>query len=148
MRLGPVTFLELLAGPAPAGVVAADLLALVHPPRLHGSRGGDLVDRHLRRARHARRYGARGRRRKGARLVLGGATLVLEARAGRARAGCGLPRGRDGTAARPAVLALDLDLDAEDVARELLPDRVDQAGEHLEALVLVGHERVDLREAA
>ena len=36
----------------------------------------------------------------------------------------------------------------EDVARELLPDRVDQLGEHLEALVLVRDQRVDLGEPA
>ena len=46
------------------------------------------------------------------------------------------------------LLGLDRHLDVEDVARELVPDVVHQLREHLEALVLVGHERVDLREPA
>src|SRR3954451_4283572 len=43
-RSRPVALLELLARAAPARVVAADLLVLVHPSLLHVDRLGDLVD--------------------------------------------------------------------------------------------------------
>src|SRR5436305_6158489 len=105
--------LELLAGAAPTWLVAAELLVLVQAPGLdvHGLR--DLVD-----SGDACRDGASGGRGQRARLVLGAAARVAEV-PGRAGA-----RGR-----RPllavAVLALDLDLDPEDVAAELLPDGVD-----------------------
>src|SRR5690349_16941205 len=124
-----MALLELLAGAAPAWVVAADLLALVDVPPLdvHGHREllviavgrglGDLAW-----------HDARSRGGERARLRLGGPALVLEPRR-LARAGL-----RRGELLRLPVRPLDLDLDVEDVARELLPDRVDQRAEHLEAL--------------
>src|SRR4051794_3994728 len=136
-----MALLELLARPAPARVVAADLLALVHVAGLDMRQElGGIVIGEL----HARRRGTTGCGRRGqcAWLVLRRAARVAEVARG-ARVGAGGP----GTVWRlllraVAVLALDLHLDAEDVARELLPDRVHQRAEHLEALVLVGHERV------
>src|SRR5215211_4489384 len=125
-----MALLVLLAGPAPAGIVAADLLLLVEHALLDLDRLVDLLDGVRRGALDALGHAARGRRRQRAGLSLA--------------APAGLRSG--GLAA--AVLALDLDLDVEDEAGELLPDRVDQAPEHLEAVVLVGDDRLDLREPA
>ena len=47
-----------------------------------------------------------------------------------------------------AVLALDVDLDVEDHARVVRPNAVHEVAEQRERLVLVGNQRVDLREAA
>src|SRR4051794_16454284 len=135
-----MALLELLAGAAPARVVAADLLLLGDAARLdvHGLRelavvavGHGLS--------HLAGHDARGRRGQGARLDLAAAG-VLEV-------GAAAPLLR-GERLACAAGALDLHLDVEDEARELLPDRLDQGGEHVEALVLVGDERVLLGEAA
>src|SRR3954447_23976979 len=136
--LGPVTLLELLAAAAPARVVAPDLVALVDVARLDLHRHVD-VDAVLRRVLDAAaRDTRRGRCGKRARLIAAAAVLQ-PARSRRTRAL---------RLEAVAVLALVLDLDVEDVAGELLPDRGDQAREHLEALVLVRDKRVDLGEAA
>src|SRR4051794_3423879 len=138
-RLGPVALLKFLAGAAPARVVAADLVALVHVPGLHDRQRLDrravLVVGDLRPG------GARRRRCERARLALGAAARVLEVASAVAAAA---PLRPEGAVAR----ALDLHLHVEDVARELLPDRLDEGREHVEALVLVGDERVLLGEPA
>src|SRR4051794_38431367 len=103
--LCPVTLLELLAGPAPARVVAADLLLLVDVPRLDLNRQTQLPPLGV---PATRRHDARGRRGECARLPLGTAARVLEA----GRAG--------GLLLLEAVRALVLDLHVVDVARELL----------------------------
>src|SRR5215211_5538208 len=135
--LGAVALLELLARPAPARVVAADLLVLVHPALLD--------DRH--------------------RLLLVIGLCVADSRArGRRGEGAGLrgaraARVRDLTGAAGAVGrvvlpravaagALHLDLDVEDHARKVRPDGVHQVAEQLERLVLVGDQRIDLGEPA
>src|SRR3954469_20851910 len=138
-RLGPVALLEFLTGAAPARVVAADLVALVHVPGLHDRQRLDrravLVVGDLRPG------GARRRRCERARLALGAAARVLEVASAVAAAA---PLRPECAVAR----ALDLHLHVEDVARELLPDRLDEGREHVEALVLVGDERILLGEAA
>src|SRR5215208_6333797 len=146
-----MALLELLATAAPARIVATDLLVLVQYALLDLHRLVDLVDGVGRRALDALGNAARGRCRQRARLGLATPAVVAVAagrRAARAAAdrpaGAGL-RTRVGAA---AVLALDLDLDVEDEPRELLPDRVDQTAEHLEAVVLVGHDRLYLGEPA
>ncbi len=48
----------------------------------------------------------------------------------------------------PTVLTVDADLHVEDHAREVHPYAVHQVAEEGERLVLVGHQRVDLGEAA
>src|SRR5919199_3897072 len=141
-RLGAMTFLEFLARAAPAGVVAPDLVVLPGAPRLDLHRLHDVLVAVRRRLRDLAWDRAGRRRGERARLRLTApAARVLEvartARAALLRRVGGIPVG-----------ALDLDLDVEDVARELLPDRLDQGREHLEALVLVGDERVLLGEAA
>src|SRR3954452_16600373 len=133
--------LELLPGAAPARLVAPELLVLVQAPGLDVHRLAHLVGGVPRRRRDPGRHGTGRRSGERARLVLRAAARVAEPARG-AGAGGG------GPLLAGSVLALDLDLDAEDVAAELLPDRVDEPGEHLEALVLVGHERILLREAA
>src|SRR5215211_4837131 len=146
-----MALLVLLAGPAPAGIVAADLLLLVEHALLDLDRLVDLLDGVRRGALDALGHAARGRRRERAGLSLAAPAALVAVAAGRAARpaadrppAAGLRSG--GLAA--AVLALDLDLDVEDEAGELLPDRVDQAPEHLEAVVLVGDDRLDLREPA
>src|SRR5215211_1855270 len=146
-----MALLVLLAGPAPAGIVAADLLLLVEHALLDLDRLVDLLDGVRRGALDALGHAARGRRRQRAGLSLAAPAALVAVAAGRAARpaadrppAAGLRSG--GLAA--AVLALDLDLDVEDEAGELLPDRVDQAPEHLEAVVLVGDDRLDLREPA
>src|SRR3954471_19587283 len=146
-----MALLELLAGTAPARVVAADLLALVQHALLDLHRLVDLVDRVRRRAGDALGHATRRRRRERARLRLAAAAaLVAVGRRGRRAGAAGDAPARAGlrAALAPAVLPLDLDLDVEDEARELLPYRVDQPAEHLEAVVLVGDDRLDLREPA
>src|SRR4051812_20676189 len=106
--------LVLLAGPAPARVVAADLLVLVEPARLDLRRRlGAGVDRILGRLGDAGRHARAGGLRRGgqrARLVGRGAARVGEPAARRRGASAGAPGGcRLG-----AVPALDLDLDVED----------------------------------
>src|SRR3954470_18067325 len=130
--LCPVTLLELLAAPAPARVVAADLLFLVDVPRLHLD---GQVEHLLLGVLDARRHHAGRRRGERARRPLGAAAGVLQ------------PAGT-GRLLLEAVRALVLDLHVVDVARELLPDRRHQRAEHLEALVLVRDQRVDLGEPA
>src|SRR5690242_7689644 len=80
--LRPVTLLELLARPAPARVVAADLLLLVDVPRLDLHRHVEHV---LLGELEARRPGApRGRRRRErARLVAAAAVLQCAGSPGR-----------------------------------------------------------------
>src|SRR4051794_17503034 len=136
-----MALLELLAGAAPAGIVAADLLVLVEALGLHGLWQGHLVSGQVGRLGDpgwdgARLAGCGGDRRCAA---LGVAARVAVGPSGAAA---------DGPLRTLLLLLLDLDLDVEDVARELVPDVVHQRREHLEALVLVGHERVDLGEAA
>src|SRR5829696_7367792 len=128
-----VALLELLAGPAPARVVAADLLGLVDPPLLHDRGLHDLLG-----------VDAVAVAAVGARLVVERAARVGEGRAAR-RAARGVGR-RERLAL--AVLALNLDLDVVDHAREVGPDRVHEILEEREALVLVGDEGIDLGEAA
>src|SRR5688572_28168675 len=118
-----MALLELLAGPAPARVVAADLLLVGDAPGLDLLRRlGRRVGRVARSLRHTRGNGAarHGRRRglQRAGLVRRRAARVVEGRLARASAAA------DGPLLAAAVLALDLDLDVEDVARELLPDVV------------------------
>src|SRR5215211_8959661 len=138
-----MALLELLARAAPAGVVAPDALLVLEVPRL--DRSGKplrLLDRPRRGARAA--LGRGGQR---ARLVGGGAAGVAEG-----TGGAGVARGaplRGGLlVGAGAVAALDLHVNVEDVARELVPDVVHELGEHRETLVLVGHEGVDLGEPA
>src|SRR3954467_5350472 len=106
--------LELLAGAAPARLVAAELLVLVEAPGLDVDGLRDLVDGVVRGLGDAGRDHPGGGRREGARLVLGPAAGVLKA------GGRGRTHGR-GPLLPCAVLPFHLDLDAEDVARELLP---------------------------
>src|SRR5215212_5654099 len=137
-----MALLELLAGAAPARVVAADALLVGDAPRLDLRRRlGRGVRRVLRGIRDAGRYGPAGGCRGGglqsARLVGRGAAGVVQAGLARsATAADGPLPTATATAASVAVLALDLNLNVEDVARELLPDVVHQLAEHLEALVL------------
>src|SRR5918992_5327801 len=140
-----MALLEFLAGAAPAGIVAAQLLVLVEPARLHDrDRAGHLVGGQVGRFRHPR--GDRGTGGRG-----DGVTAL-----GRVTARVVEPAGGRGAAAAPApalgrllrLLLLDRHLDVEDVARELVPDVVHELREHLEALVLVGDEGVNLREPA
>src|SRR5918992_1848514 len=121
---GPVTLLELLAAPAPAGVVAAELLVLVDSALLDHRSGLLLLD-------------AVAVAAVGARLVVERAAGVLERR-----------RAARGLLQRHAVLAPDLDLDVVDHAREVGPDRVHQVLEEREGLVLVRDDRLDLGEPA
>src|SRR4051794_40652033 len=137
---GPMALLVLLAGPAPAGIVAPDLLVVGLDDRDRVLAGAIAALRHVRRAaggRLRRRCDRRARRRGlgQRRGLLGAAAGVRDA--GRRPRRLGLEVGR-----------LDGDLDVEDDAGELLPDRVHELAEHLEALVLVGDERVDLGEPA
>src|SRR5918999_5486387 len=121
---GPVALLELLAGSAPARVVAPELLVLADAA---------LLDHRRRLVRLLAGLSV------GARLVVQRAARVLE----RGRAAALLLRH-----ALVAVLALDLDLDVVDHAREVGPDGVHQVLEERERLVLVGDDRLDLREPA
>src|SRR5215218_4888418 len=141
-----MALLVLLARAARAWVVAADAVLVGDDARLDDRRL-DLVEGGRGRilgagqgAAGCRGLGGRGQR---ARLPVRGAARVVEP-ARRAAVRSGAP----GLAARGAVLALDLDVDDEDVTAELLPDRVHQGAEHLVALVLVGDEGIDLREPA
>src|SRR3954471_20922996 len=130
-----MALLELLAGAAPAWVVATDLLLLGDAPRLDVSGLQELALLAVR-GLAQRRARCRG----GQRARLNAATAELEVAIPAA-----LLR-REGLSG--AARVLDLHLDVEDEARELLPDRLDQGGEHVEALVLVGDQRVLLGEAA
>src|SRR5579884_1997454 len=113
--------LEFLARPAPARLVATELLALVDVARLHVDRGDGLL------ALVAVRGGLGDLARddagsgSGERARLGGALPARVAEpACRARVGGRLPRRRPGRLRSGALV--DLDLDAEDVTPELLPD--------------------------
>src|SRR6476661_2346561 len=132
-----MALLELLAGAAPAWVIAANLLFLRDAARLDVDGLQELA---LLAVGSLAERDARGSRREGARLRARAAELEVARPAS--------TRARRERLRRAAVGALDLDLDVEDEARELLPDRLDQGGEHVEALVLVGDERVLLGEAA
>src|SRR5215217_8203826 len=114
-----MALLELLAGAAPAWVVAADLLVLVEPARLDDrERADQLLVLGLYRHRPAGRRGDR------LAALSGLAACVVQAgRGGRVLAGA--------TARRCRLLRLDVHLDVEDVARELVPDVVHQLREHL-----------------
>src|SRR5215217_32289 len=136
-----MTLLEFLARAAPTGIVAPDLLVLVEPAGLDGLGQRDLVAGHVgrvlgpRRDRRGLPRGGRDRRLAGRRVTP------------RVAVGAGVTAAdRPGWAGR-LLLLFHLDLDVEDVARELVPDVVHEGGEHLEALVLVRDERIDLREA-
>src|SRR4051794_41244530 len=103
-----MALLVLLAGAAPAGVVAADLLVLVEALGLDGLRQGRLlVVSHLFRLGHARRRRNRGLARLGV-----AARVAVGARAATAA---------DGPLRPLLLLLLHLDLDVEDVAGELVP---------------------------
>src|SRR3954452_24506913 len=130
-----MALLELLAGAAPAWVVAADLLLLGYAPCLDVSRLQELA---LLAVRGLAQRRARCRGGQGARLNAATPELQVAVPAPLLR--------RERLSASAGVL--DLHLDVEDEARELLPDRLDQGGEHVEALVLVGDERVLLGEPA
>src|SRR4051794_22940142 len=145
---GAVALFKFLARPAPARVVAPDLLGRLDPPLL--DRRGDLVRRLHRvavradagRAGAARRLGERARLRGPDAAGVGDLAGARRAAARRdARPRLVLLRGL-------AVLALDLDLDVVDHPREVRPDGVHQVGEELERLVLVGDDRLDLGEPA
>ena len=120
----PVALLELLARPAPARVVAAELLVLVDAALLHrrGRTGSSLAARRRRRSAGPRTCRPSTRARRGALTAC---------------CCCGDP-----------VLALDLDLDVVDHPREVRPDGVHQVLEERERLVLVGDDRLDLGEPA
>src|SRR5688572_28182715 len=112
-----MALLELLAGAAPAWVVAANLLVLVEHALFHLDGLVDLFDGVGRRARDA--LGDAARRRRGERARLLGALAAVVAVAGRrgarraaARRPARAALGR--LAATRAVLALDLHLDVED----------------------------------
>src|SRR3954447_6727656 len=134
MPLCPVALLELLARPAPARVVAVDLLDGGHAALLDDGRGL-VVDVAARLARRGIGVGA----------GLRGAHAARVGDAARARL---RPRRRVLLLGGRAVLALDLHLDVEDHAREVRPDRVHEVGEQRERLVLVGDDRLDLGEPA
>src|SRR3954454_8593048 len=121
--LCPVTLLELLAAAAPARVVAPDLVALVDVARLDLHRHVDVAAVVAARVLRAAPRNARGCRCCECARLIAAASVLQPARGGRTR-GLGLEA--------VAVLALVLHLDVEDVAGELLPDRADQAREHLE----------------
>src|SRR5687768_16830174 len=111
-----MALLELLAGAAPAGVVAAELLVLVQAARLDHRREG--ADRLL-----VLREAALGNRRargRGDRLpALGRVT------AGVVERGAGVPPAAPARAGLLLLLlGLHRHLDVEDVARELVPDVV------------------------
>src|SRR4051794_275630 len=140
---GAVAALVLLTAPAPARAVAAHLMLVVEHALLD--------DRHrlvflavLREAfgRSGARRGRGGRHR--ARPGGAAARVGDPARAGGAARG---GKGRDGFAGH-AVLPFDVDLDVEDHPGVVRPHAVHEVSEQREGLVLVGHERVDLGEAA
>src|SRR5688572_29220578 len=113
-----MALLELLARAAPAWVVAADLLLFRDSPGLDllrrlGGRVGCVARRlrHTRGNRAARHGRRRGLQRAG--LVGRRAARVVEGRLARASSAA------DGPLLAATVLALHLDLDVEDVAREL-----------------------------
>src|SRR5215212_3341634 len=107
-----MALLELLARPAPARVVAADPVTVLDVARLDLRQRSKLLPLRI--------------HRRDARLVGG----VVER--GRLLASAsGVSHPGDARAARPArqrgrLRRLDLDLDVEDVAPEVLPDRVHQ----------------------
>src|SRR4051794_28620653 len=144
LSVRPVALLVLLTRAARAWVVAAHPLLVAQAYGLH-RRGqvGRRLRRVLGRLGHAGRHSVA--RCGGDRVAAGRgvAAGVVEAAGGRrvrapAPVGPGLL----------AVLTVHLDLDVEDVARELVPDVGHQGREHVKALVLVGHEGVDLGESA
>src|SRR4051812_10145208 len=112
-----MALLVLLAGAAPAWVVAADLFLLVEHALLDVHFLVDLVDRVRRGALDALGHAARGRCRECTRLSLAAAAAVVGQASGRAaaRSAADAPGTRLRTSAVAAsVLALDLDLDVED----------------------------------
>src|SRR5438067_9074097 len=141
-RLGAVALLELLAAPAPAGLVAPHLVFLVDHPLLDDRQGLDRFTFVVERlGPHAGCRGGRPQR--------PGAGRALTARVGHAPGAgrvAGGGEGGDGGAA--AVLVLDVDLDVEDHPRVVGPDAVHEVAEQREGFVLVRHERVDLGEAS
>src|SRR3954453_20965170 len=145
---GAVALFKFLARPAPARVVAPDLLGRLDPPLL--DRRGDLVRRLHRVAVRADAGRAGAARRLGERARLRGpdAAGVRDLAGARRAAARRDARPRLVLLRRLAVLALDLDLDVEDHPREVRPDGVHQVGEQLERLVLVGDDRLDLGEPA
>src|SRR4051812_3970429 len=133
MALGAMALLELLAGAAPAWVITADLLLVGDAAGLDVDRLDQLALVAIGRLAQRDTRGGRGQR---ARLHAAAAEVEV-----------GVAALLRGEALAVAIGSLDLDLDVEDEARELLPDRLDQGGEHVEALVLVGDQRVLLGEA-
>src|SRR5918994_5657386 len=114
-----MALLELLAGAAPAGVVAADLLGVVEAAGLHGDRRLDRLRGHLAGLLRARRHRRAGRCRD-----------RVAAREPAAARGVEVARGARAVAAeapaRPAggrlLRLLHLHLDVEHVPGELVPD--------------------------
>src|SRR3954451_14987538 len=140
VALGAVAALELLPGAAPAGVVAAELLVLVDHALLDDRRRLELLL-----GRRVGPRGAAGGARRGHREVVRPAHA---ARVGHVAARGGGPPGGARRDRAVAVLALHLDLDVEDHAREVRPDGVHQVLEQRVGLVLVRDKRVDLGKAA
>src|SRR4051794_13936527 len=145
MTSGPVALLELLARPAPARVVAPDLLGRLDPALLDRRRHVvGRVDRVAvgadRRAGRGRAAGRRGQRARLRRVAAAAVRDLAGTRRGAARPR--RPRLVLLRRGRAAVLALDLHLDVEDHPGEVRPDRVHQVGEELERLVLVGDDRL------
>ena len=144
LRLRAVALLELLARPAPAGVVAADLVDRVDAP-LRDARPPSS-------SRGSRRLGDAERAPRPRRASAPSAVAVdepLEYVSPPPPAQLELlDSAGSGTACSGSSLAVDFDLDVEDHAREVGPDRVHQVLEELEALVLVRDQRVDLGEPA
>src|SRR5918995_3401942 len=133
-----MALLKLLAGAAPARVVAADLLGVVEATGLDDrERAGHLVRGHLGCLGHARGHGGAGG--GGDRVATGEPVAAGLLEATRLRTvGAEAPT-RPATLWRSGLLLrlLDLDLDVEHVSRELVPDVVHEPSEHVEALVLV-----------
>src|SRR3954452_23771571 len=124
---GAVALLVLLARATPAGVVAADVLLVVFDDRL------DRFE-----AAAVRAGGLRGRYVDGAGAACGGDLLQRRGLVLQGAAGVGEGRRLAGAVGRrdgACFVGLDFDLGSEDQFRELVPDRVQQLFEHLEALV-------------
>src|SRR5665811_2042719 len=125
-RLGPVTLLELLAGPTPAGVIPADVsLPLVLNHRLDRLRRRRPVAAAVRAgAAFGHRdtaASARGDFGQGGRLRVGRVARVVER---------GRPAAVAGERAVAQLRGVDFDFGVEDELAEFLPDRVHQLLEH------------------
>src|ERR1044072_8561559 len=126
-----MALLVLLAGPTPAGIVAADLLltpALDRGPARSRRRRAVVLAGRGRRHSHPTGSTRRGDLAQGGGLGIRGAAGIVErGRAAAPVAGAGAIHLR----------GVDFDLGIEDELAELLPDRVHQLLEHREAFVFV-----------